>query len=429
MIYCKNSKKCFKEAEKYILGGVNSPVRAFKSVGGTPVFIKKAAGSAIYDVDHNKYIDFVMSWGVGILGHAPRKVIARVETFLKKGISYGAPTVSETELAKLICSAIPSIEKIRFVNSGTESCMSAIRLARGATNKEKIIKFAGCYHGHSDSLLTKSGSGIATFGIQGSAGVPKDFVKNTIVLPYNNLEIFEEAVRKDHKQIACVIIEPVAANMGLVLPKKEFLEGLREMCTRYKIILIFDEVITGFRLLFGGAQKHYGIKPDITCLGKIIGGGFPIGAFGGKKEIMEHLAPIGDVYQAGTLSGNPIAVNAGIETLKLLKNADYDLLAKKTGLLCEKLNTYLSKTAKPIKINAIGSLFTIFFNHHKNIGNYEDASASNTKNYAKFFHSLLKNGVYFPPSQFETCFVSMAHSEKDIEKTVSAAIHAFEKII
>jgi len=399
--------KLFCEAKRYIPGGVNSPVRSFSAVGGTPIFIKKGKGSKIYDVEGKQYIDYCMSWGALILGHAYQKVVNAVKNVVENGTSFGAPTQLETELAKEICNAYPSIETLRLVNSGTEACMSAIRLSRGYTGKNKIIKFAGCYHGHADYLLVKAGSGAATFGIPNTKGVPTDFTKHTLVVPYNNLDAVEKVVKKYYKDIACVIVEPVAANMGVVLPSKRFLKGLREICNHYKIVLIFDEVITGFRLSYGGAQELFKVKPDLTCLGKIIGGGFPIGAFGGRKEIMNCLAPVGSVYQAGTLSGNPVSVTAGLITLKILSKKDiYNTLEKKTKYLCEGIKENIKRLGVKATVTQISSMFTVFF--------------ETTEHYAHFFHKMLKQGIYFPPSQFETCFVSLSHTQEDIEKTINA---------
>ena len=399
--------KLFCEAKKYIPAGVNSPVRSFYAVGGVPLFIKKGKGSKIYDVSGKQYIDYCMSWGALILGHSHPEVVNAVKKVVENGTSFGAPTQLEIQLAKEICKAFTSIEILRLVNSGTEACMSAIRLARGYTGRNKIIKFAGCYHGHADYLLVKAGSGMKTFALASSSGVPKDFIKHTFVLPYNDLDAVEKITKKYHKDIACIIVEPIAANMGVVLPKEGFLRGLREICDYYKIVLIFDEVITGFRVAYGGAQELFKIKADLTCLGKIIGGGFPIGAFGGKKEIMSCLTPIGNVYQAGTLSGNPVSVTAGLVTLKILSNKKiYDLLEKKTKLLCDGIKENLKKSKIDVIINQVGSMFTVFF--------------SNDKQYAKIFHKILKRGIYFPPSQYEACFVSLAHTDEDIEKTIDA---------
>lgn len=420
------NKKLFDEAKKYIPGGVNSPVRAFKAVGGEPIFIRRGKGSKIYDVMDNRYIDYVMSWGALILGHSYPQVIKKVKKAVEMGTSFGTPTEIETELAKEICKAYPSIESIRLVNSGTEACMSAIRLARGYTGRTKIIKFSGCYHGHSDYLLVQAGSGAATLGVPNSAGVPRDFAKHTLVLPYNNLNIVERTVKKD---VACIIVEPIAGNMGVVIPEKDFLKGLREICDRYKIVLIFDEVITGFRVSYGGAQKLFGIKPDLTCLGKIIGGGFPIGAFGGKKEIMEKLSPIGDVYQAGTLSGNPIGVTAGLATLKILSKSDiYNSLERKTVILCKGIKKNIKKLGIKAVINQIGSMFTVFFTNEKEVYDYKTAAQSNTEYYAQFFREMIKQKIYFPPSQFESCFISLVHMKEDIMKTIDASRIALKKL-
>ena len=404
----KLNKKLFFESKRYIPGGVNSPVRSFSAVGGIPLFIKKGNGSKIHSVEGKQYIDYCMSWGALILGHAYPEVVNAVKRAVENGTSFGAPTELETKLAKEICRAFPSIEMVRLVNSGTEACMSAIRLARGWTGKNKVIKFDGCYHGHADYLLVKAGSGMKTFRST-SSGVPRDFTRHTFALPYNNIHTVEKMVKKYYKDIACVIIEPVAANMGVILPDEGFLKGLHKICSHYKIVLIFDEVITGFRLAYGGAQKLFGVKPDMTCLGKIIGGGFPIGAFGGKKEIMNCLAPLGHVYQAGTLSGNPVGVTAGLKTLKILSNSKRDIystLEKKTEILCEGIRENIKKTGMKVTISQIGSMFTVFF--------------PNPGHYARFFHRLLKQGIYFPPSQYEACFVSVVHTQEDIEKTINA---------
>jgi len=402
----KLNKKLFFESKRYIPGGVNSPVRSFSAVGGIPLFIKKGNGSKIHSVEGKQYIDYCMSWGALILGHAYPEVVNAVKRAVENGTSFGAPTELETKLAKEICRAFPSIEMVRLVNSGTEACMSAIRLARGWTGKNKVIKFDGCYHGHADYLLVKAGSGMKTFRST-SSGVPRDFTRHTFALPYNNIHTVEKMVKKYYKDIAFVIIEPVAANMGVVLPDDGFLKGLREICSHYKIVLIFDEVITGFRISYGGAQKLFGVKPDMTCLGKIIGGGFPIGAFGGKKEIMNCLAPLGPVYQAGTLSGNPVGVTAGLRTLKILSKKDiYSTLEKKTEVLCEGIKENIKKSGIRATISQIGSMFTVFF--------------PDPGHYARFFHRLLKQGIYFPPSQYEACFVSVVHTQEDIERTINA---------
>lgn len=422
-------KKLFEEAKRYIPGGVNSPVRAFNTVGGTPPFIKKGKGAKIWDEEGKDYLDYCMSWGALILGHSHPEVVKKVKERVERGTSFGTPTKLETELAKEICKASPSIEQVRLVNSGTEACMSAIRLARGYTGGTKIIKFSGCYHGHSDYLLVQAGSGAMTFGVPNSLGVPEDFTKHTFVLPYNNLTLVEKIVKKHPRAIACIIVEPVAGNMGVVPPREDFLKGLREICDHYRIVLIFDEIITGFRVSFGGAQEIYKVKPDLTCLGKIMGGGLPIGALGGKKEIMENLSPQGGVYQAGTLAGNPVSVTCGLETLKILsRKGTYDLLEKKSKFLVQGMEEKIKKWGIKAVINRVGSMFTLFFTLEKEVYDYETASRSNTKYYACFFHEMLKQGIYFPPSQFEASFISLAHRTEDMEKTIEASSVAFKKL-
>jgi len=421
------NKELFAEARRYIAGGVNSPVRAFKAVGGEPIFAAKGAGSKIYDVNGKEYIDYVLSWGPLILGHSHPTVVSEVMRVIEKGITFGLPTELETRLAKEIIKAIPSIELIRFVNSGTEATMSAIRLSRGFTGKDKVVKFSGCYHGHSDGLLVHAGSGLATYGVPDSAGVPKDFARNTIVLPYNDLEAVETIAKAEGEEIACIIVEPVAGNMGLVLPKEGFLKGLRKICTEYDIILIFDEVITGFRLIYGGAQDLFGVKPDLTCLGKVIGGGFPVGAYGGRAEIMQMLSPEGPVYQAGTLSGNPVAMAAGLATLKVLAEDSgiYQDLETKARRLCEGLKDNSQRCGVKIFSTQIGSMFCIFF-IEVDVIDYKTAKTSDASKYSKFFNAMLKEGIYLPPSQFETLFLSVAHTNEDIEKTLNASSYAFE---
>ncbi len=415
------SEQFFEVAERLLPGGVNSPVRAFRSVGGIPRFIDRAAGSRIYDVDGREYIDYVGSWGPMILGHAHPQVQEAIRKAVERGTSYGAPTVQEIDLARRIIEAIPSLEKIRMVSSGTEATMSAIRLARGCTGREKILKFEGCYHGHADSLLVKAGSGIATLGIPGSPGVPACLAELTITLPFNSVEAFRTAVDRYGKELACVIVEPVAGNMGVVEPLPGFLETLRELTHQAGILLIFDEVITGFRLTYGGYQNLCGIEPDLTCLGKIIGGGLPVGAFGGRRDLMDYLAPVGPVYQAGTLSGNPLAMAAGLATLDILSSqrADYDVLNSRTAELCAAMGRLFQTADIPVRINRAGSLFTLFFSDH-DVMNYETASLSNTDRYALFFKGMLERGIYLAPSAFEAAFVSFAHSEKDMEETLQA---------
>ncbi len=413
------SRKLFKEAQKYLVGGVNSPVRAYKAVGGSPLFLKKGKGAKVYDADNNCYLDYVLSWGALILGHAHPAVLQAVNSAVKNSSSFGAPTQAETELAKMINSAVPSMEKIRLVNSGTEATMSAIRLARGFTGKDKIIKFEGCYHGHCDSLLVKAGSGAATFSRPDSLGVPRDFSRNTIVVPYNDIDSVNEVIKKEHKKIACLIIEPVAANMGVVFPKAGFLLGLKEITQKYKVILIFDEVISGFRFTFGGAQNFFGVIPDLTCLGKIIGGGFPLAAYGGRKEIMDQLSPLGGVYQAGTLSGNPVAVAAGIAVLKELAKKDYTRLNELVMGKCGEMEEIIEKKKSRIFVSRAGSIFTVFFTGRK-VEDYSSAKVSDTKKYARFFWSMLEQGINLPPSQFEANFVSFAHQKNDLERFVKA---------
>lgn len=394
------SKKYFTEAKKLIPGGVNSPVRAFKAVGMTPLFIDRAKGAYIYDADGNKYIDYVLSWGPMILGHADTRVVRAVASVIKKGTSFGAPTKRETELARLITEIFPSIGKVRLTSSGTEAAMSAVRLAAGFSGKEKIIKFKGCYHGHFDRLL--------------------DGVRGTITLPFNDLEKFEETVKKEKDNLACVIVEPIPANMGVVLPKPGFLEGLRKITRENNIILIFDEVITGLRVALGGAQELFGIKPDLTVLGKIIGGGLPLAAFGGRKEIMDYLAPDGPVYQAGTLSGNPAAAEAGITTIKaLMQKGIYAALEKKAVILETGLKEIARKNSLKITINRVGSMFTIFFTD-KTVNNYQAAAASDLSKFARFFKGMLERGIYLTPSQFEANFISLKHTAADIAKTVNS---------
>lgn len=423
-----NSEKLIRKARKNIPGGVNSPVRAFKSVGGTPIFIERGKGSNIYDVDGNKYIDYVCSWGPLILGHSHKEVIKALREASLKGTSFGAPTEAEVKLAELVKSTFHFIDLIRFVNSGTEAVMSAIRLARAYTKKDKIIKFEGCYHGHSDSLLTKAGSGLATFAIPSSPGVPSSLAKLTINLPYNNIKIFEETIEKHYQKIACVIVEPVAANMGVVLPKPEFLEVIRRLTKEKKIVLIFDEVITGFRIDFGGASTFYRIKPDLICLGKIIGGGLPVGAYGGEKEIMGLISPDGPVYQAGTLSGNPIATAAGLATLTALKRKmPYRELEEKGKFLEDGIKNNLEKLKLNLSLNRISSILTLFFTD-KSVYDYDTALISNTEKYARYFHEMLKRGIYLPPSQFEALFISTAHTKKDLEKTIKANFESLKAI-
>ena len=421
----EKSRKALRKARTVIPGGVNSPVRAFRGVGGTPPFIRRGAGSKLYDIDGNRYIDYVGSWGPLILGHADRDVVRAIHGAARNGSSFGAPTLAEVELASLITRAYPSIQKVRLVNSGTEAVMSAIRLARGYTKRPRVIKFEGCYHGHSDFLLAKAGSGAMTFGLPDSAGVPAEFTSATAVLPYNDLEPVRDFCSKRGEETAAMIVEPVAGNMGVVLPKPGFLAGLREVCDRYGIVLIFDEVITGFRVAFGGVQQLCGIRPDMTTLGKIIGGGMPIGAYGGRDEIMDLLAPLGPVYQAGTLSGNPVAVAAGLATLRKLEaHGFYEELERKSAKLAAGLSAVASDAGVPVTLNRVGSMMTAFFTAGP-VTDYTTAKQSDTKLYARFFHRMLASGIYLAPSQFEAMFVSAAHTDVDIERTISAATRAF----
>ena len=419
----------FAEAKKVIPGGVNSPVRAFGSVNATPLFISSAKGARIYDSEGREFIDYVCSWGPAILGHSHPLVIEAIVAAARRGTTYGAPTESETLMAQMIIDAFPAIEMVRMVSSGTEAVMSAIRLARGYTGRDKILKFDGCYHGHSDSLLVKAGSGVATLGIPGSPGVPKQLAELTLTAAYNDLAGLQDILVKEGEQIACIIVEPVAGNMGVVLPQKGFLSGLRELTKKYGIVLIFDEVITGFRLTYGGYQNLAGIEPDLTCLGKIIGGGLPVGAFGGKREIMSQLAPSGPVYQAGTLSGNPVAMAAGIATLKILqeKKGEYEKLAGLTATACSGLADLFAAKQIPVQINRIGSMFTIFFTGSA-VTNYEAAAQSDTGLFARYFRGMLAQGINLAPSQFEAAFVSFAHNSDDLAKTLAACGETLKNI-
>jgi glutamate-1-semialdehyde 2,1-aminomutase len=409
-------------------GGVNSPVRAFKAVGGTPFFVAKGEGCYLWDVDGNRFIDFVCSWGPLILGHAHPEVVAAVKEAVERGTTYGAPTELEVALAEKIQQAFPSMEMLRLVNSGTEATMSAIRAARGYTGRKKIVKFEGCYHGHADYLLVKAGSGAATFGIPDSAGVPEGTAQDTIVLPYNDIEAFNKTMDAMGEEIAAVIVEPIAGNMGVVLPKPDFLAALRQKTEKHGVVLIFDEVITGFRVAYGGAQSLYGIKPDLTCLGKIVGGGFPLAAYGGCKEIMQTVAPLGPVYQAGTLSGNPVAVTAGLKTLEILERDNpYPELERRTKQLTQVISEAAKEAGVPVQINQIASMFTVFFTDQP-VVDYASARRSDTQRYARFFHALLERGVYFPPSQFEAAFLSTAHDDEALSFAQEAVRSAMKAI-
>jgi len=419
----------FSQASQVISGGVNSPVRAWRAVGGEPVFISKAQGSKIYDTAGKEYIDYVLSWGPMILGHAYPEITAAICAAAQKGTSFGAPTEAETQMAQLICSAIPSIELVRMTSSGTEATMTAIRLARGFTGRNLIAKFDGCYHGHADSLLIKSGSGVATLGIPGSPGIPDEIARLTLSLPYNDIEALQAAVESYGAQLAAIIVEPVAGNMGVILPNEPFLKKLRELTAKNGIILIFDEVITGFRFTFGGYQNLIGIKPDLTCLGKIIGGGMPVGAIGGKREIMERLAPIGDIYQAGTLSGNPLAMSAGIATLNILKaKADsFSELSNKTNQICLEMKKLFKAKGIAVCVNRVYSMFTIFFQEGP-VLDLVTAQKSDRELFARFFHGMLKNGVWLAPSQLEATFLSFAHSDNDIDFTLNACAKTLKNL-
>jgi glutamate-1-semialdehyde 2,1-aminomutase len=414
------SEKLFEQAKKLIPGGVNSPVRAFKSVGGNPLFIDHAEGSRLFDVDGNAYIDYVGSWGPMIVGHAHPRVIEALSRALSKGTSFGAPTELEIELARMVVEAVPSIEMVRMVNSGTEATMSAIRLARGYTGRDKIIKLEGCYHGHADGLLVKAGSGATTLGVPTSPGVPADYARNTITAPYNDLAVIEKIVSSEGDQIACIILEPLPGNMGVIPPKPGYLQGLRKITEENDIVLIFDEVMSGFRVAYGGAQERYGIRPDLTTLGKVIGGGLPVGAYGGRKEIMEQVSPSGPIYQAGTLSGNPLAMTAGIETLKILSGkGTYEKLEKKTEKLCKGIEAAFDKTGVPAFHTRVGAMFCTFFTE-EDVADYAMAARSDTERFGKYFHQMLTHGVNLAPSQFEAAFMSLAHTDEDIDQTIQA---------
>ena len=424
----EKSQALFERAVARIPGGVNSPVRACRSVGCDPLFIERAQGCRIFDADGNEYIDYVGSWGPMILGHRSLGVIRNLSHVLNRGISYGAPTDLEIDLAELIIGAVPSIEMVRMVNSGTEATMSAIRLARGFTGRDTIIKFDGCYHGHADTLLVAAGSGVATLGIPGSPGVPEAFVRHTISLPYNDIDAVNEVMEQKGDEIACVIVEPVAGNMGLVAPVDGFLQGLRETTAKHGALLIFDEVMTGFRVAFGGAQARYRVTPDLTCLGKIIGGGLPVGAYGGKKEIMTRIAPEGDIYQAGTLSGNPIAMAAGIATVEQLRIPGiYDRLEEKSGRLVNGLRKIAEQAGVPVFLDRVGSMIGMFFTDRP-VRNFEDAKTSDLEKFAAYYKGMLERGVYLAPSQFEAGFVSAAHETQDIEATLDAAREVFAEL-
>ena len=424
-----NSRRLFSEAKQLLPGGVNSPVRSFSKVGGQPLFIKKAKGAFLFDEDNNKFIDYIGSWGPMILGHAHESVISSVKAAVDSGLSYGAPTQIETSLAKKVKEFFPSMELIRMVSSGTEATMSAVRLARGFTKRDLIVKFEGCYHGHADSLLVKAGSGALTFGEPDSLGVPQDLAEKTIVLEFNNIEEARELFKQKGEAIAAVIVEPIAGNMGCVPPIKGFLEGLRLLCDEYASVLIFDEVMTGFRVSPGGAQQLYDIKPDLTTLGKILGGGLPVGGFGGKREIMQELSPMGGIYQAGTLSGNPITMHAGLATLSMLENNQvYEKLEESASTLTEGLETLASEIGVPFKTNRVGSMFGIFFTKNQRVETYNDVLTGDNIFFVNFFKEMLQRGVYLAPSPFEAGFLSSQHDSEIISTTLYAAKEAFQRV-
>jgi glutamate-1-semialdehyde 2,1-aminomutase len=422
------SAALFQQAQQLMPGGVNSPVRAFKSVNLQPPFIQRAAGARVYDVDGNVYIDYVGSWGPLILGHAHPQVVAAVQQAAADGCSFGAPTEREVRLAQLIVEAFPAMDMVRMVNSGTEATMTAIRLARGFTGRDMILKFAGCYHGHADSLLVKAGSGAMTFGVPDSPGVPADLARHTLTVPFNNLAAVRQALEQHPGQVAAVIVEPAAGNMGLVPPEPDFLEGLRQVTRAHGTLLIFDEVITGFRVVYGGMQTLYNIEPDLTALGKIVGGGLPVGAYGGKREIMERMSPVGPVYQAGTLSGNPLAMAAGIATLELLRAAPpYAALAERTAYLVQQTEQAAKRYGVPVYITSLGSMFTLFFSARP-IHNYDEASTCDIPTFRRYFAAMLQAGIYLAPSQFETGFLSTAHTDEDIAITLRAGAAALQAV-
>lgn len=423
------SETLFASAQNHIPGGVNSPVRAFRSVGGTPLFLKHAEGAYVIDEDDKRYVDYVGSWGPMILGHSHPEVLDAVRRQLEHGLSYGAPTAMETEMAELVCSLVPSMEMVRMVSSGTEATMSAIRLARGFTGRDSIIKFEGCYHGHSDSLLVKAGSGALTQGVPSSAGVPAAFAKHTLTLPFNDLAAVEHMLTEVGNEVACIIVEPVAGNMNCVPPAPGYLQGLREQCDKHGVVLIFDEVMTGFRVALGGAQAHYGVAPDLTTFGKIIGGGMPVGCFGGKRAIMERIAPLGPVYQAGTLSGNPLAMAAGLTTLRLISRPGFheELTAYTTRML-QGLKARAAAAGIPFVTTQVGGMFGLYFSEANDIVTFDDVMGSDAERFKRFFHLMLDGGVYLAPSAFEAGFTSIAHGDKELQLTLDAAERAFSQL-
>ncbi|AXE62653.1 glutamate-1-semialdehyde 2,1-aminomutase [Candidatus Thioglobus sp. NP1] len=424
------STTLFNEAKDFIPGGVNSPVRAFNGVGGDPIFFDYGEGAYLYDVDGNKYIDYVGSWGPMILGHANPIIIDAVKAVLDKGLGFGAPTEIETSLAKKVCQIVPSIELVRMVSSGTEATMSAIRLARGFTGRDKILKFEGCYHGHSDSLLVKAGSGALTLGVPTSPGVPSDLAKHTLTLEYNNLEVVEDLFLEMGEEIGCIIVEPIAGNMNCIPPKEGFLEGLRKICDKYETVLIFDEVMTGFRVALGGAQEVYNVTPDLTALGKVIGGGLPVAAFGGRRDIMNQIAPIGPIYQAGTLSGNPLSMASGLAMLTALEEdkSFYKNLGRRAEYLVQGIISEAKARDIQMTSNCVGGMFGMFFSNEEKVTNFSQASSCNIELFKKFFQEMIKQGVYLAPSAYEAGFLSNAHTDEDLDKTISAASAAFAVI-
>ena len=423
------SEALFSRAQRTIPGGVNSPVRAFKAVGGTPRFIAKADGPYIWDVDGNRYIDYIQSWGPMVLGHNNEAIRHAVIDAASRGLSYGAPTEAEVIMAELVSELVPSMEMVRMVNSGTEATMSAIRLARGYTNRNKLVKFEGCYHGHADALLVKAGSGALTLGVPSSPGVPADVAQHTLTVEYNNLQSVKDVFAAHGDDIACIIVEPVAGNMNCIPPVEGFLQGLRSICDDYGAVLIFDEVMTGFRVSRGGAQERYGVRPDLTCLGKVIGGGMPVGAFGGKREILTHIAPTGPVYQAGTLSGNPVAMAAGLAALTQLKETNgYTELFTQTQRLAEGMQQIALRNGIPLSINVAGSMFGVFFTNEKHVTNYQQAISCHQEQFKRFYHGMLAEGVYLAPASYEAGFVSMAHDASVIDATLQAAENVFAQL-
>lgn len=425
----QKSEQLFAQAQQHIPGGVNSPVRAFKAVGGTPRFIEKADGPYIWDADGNRYIDYVQSWGPMVLGHNHDAIREAVIAAAANGLSFGAPTEAEVTMANTVSRLVPSMEMVRMVNSGTEATMSAIRLARGFTGRDKILKFEGCYHGHADALLVKAGSGALTFGVPSSPGIPADFAQHTLTMEFNNLDSVRQAFEQHPEDIACIIVEPVAGNMNCIPPVNGFLEGLRAICDEFGAILIFDEVMTGFRVARGGAQAHYNIKPDLTCLGKVIGGGMPVGAFGGRRDIMEHIAPSGPVYQAGTLSGNPVAMAAGLAALEeIQRDGLYESLTKNTQALAEGMRELGKKHGIPMTVNYAGSMFGVFFTDVETVVNYQQAINCNTEQFNQFYHGMLEEGVYLAPASYEAGFVSACHDDAIVAETLAAADRVLAKI-